>query len=367
MKNSMRIAVLLPDLRGGGAERVCLDLAIEFLAAGHHVDLVLMQARGELVDLVPDGVRIVDLEVRRARDVPRALMRYLKEGRPHCLVANLWPLTSIAVLSRCLARWNGRILIVEHNTLSRQYAKWGLVHGILLRASMIFAYRLASRVVAVSAGVAQDVARLAWLRPDQVTVIHNPVGSARAVSPAMTALAEGMWNAPMGQRCLTVGSLKDQKNHALLLRAFARLPLPQARLMIVGQGQNEARLRALARELGLDGRVVFAGFHADPAPFYATADLFVLSSDHEGFGNVIVEALSFGLPVVSTDCPSGPAEILGQGRWGRLVPVGDAAALAEAMAAALTAPVDRGALRARAADFAPEIAARRYLDLLEAS
>ena len=142
------------------------------------------------------------------------------------------------------------------------------------------------------------------------------------------------------------------------------LARPDARLVLLGQGQNEAMLRALADELGIADRVIFAGFHPDPSPFYATADLFVLSSDYEGFGNVIVEALSFGLPVVSTDCPSGPAEILGNGRWGRLVPVGDAAALAGAMREALASPVDREALKRRAADFSPEIAARKYLDLL---
>jgi glycosyltransferase involved in cell wall biosynthesis len=363
----MRFCLLLPDLRGGGAERVCLDLAGEFVAAGYEVDLVLMHRRGELLDLVPDGVRIVDLQARRARDVPLRLKRYLQESRPDCLLANLWPLTSIAVLSRLLARWKGRVIVVEHNTLSRQYAHWGLVHGLLLRASMIASYRFADKIVAVSAGVAKDVAQLAGLGLDQVVVVHNPIVQARAVAPVALAMAEAMWCTPKGQRCLTVGSLKDQKNHALLLEAFARLPMPEARLMIVGQGQNESRLRALVQELGLEGRVILAGFHADPAPFYASADLFVLSSDHEGFGNVIVEALSFGLPVVSTDCPSGPAEILGQGRWGALVPVGDAPALAGAMAAALSAPVDRDALRARAADFAPEIAARKYLDLLEAS
>jgi len=123
-------------------------------------------------------------------------------------------------------------------------------------------------------------------------------------------------------------------------------------------------LRRLAAELGIANRVIFAGFHSDPSPFYATADLFVLSSNHEGFGNVIVEALSFGLPVVSTDCPSGPAEILENGRWGRLTPVGDAQALARAMDESLSTPVDRDALKRRAADFSPEIAARKYLDLL---
>ncbi len=163
---------------------------------------------------------------------------------------------------------------------------------------------------------------------------------------------------------LSVGNLKPEKNQALLLRAFAALPRPDARLMLLGSGPQEAPLRALAEQLGLAERVIFAGFQRDPAPFYAAADLFVLSSNHEGFGNVIVEALSHGLPVVSTDCPAGPAEILDGGTFGLLVPVGDAAALAEAMDAALDAPVDRDALVRRASDFAPDIAARQYLAVM---
>jgi glycosyltransferase involved in cell wall biosynthesis len=123
-------------------------------------------------------------------------------------------------------------------------------------------------------------------------------------------------------------------------------------------------LRALAGELGLASQVIFAGFHSDPTPFYRTADLFVLSSDYEGFGNVIVEALACGTPVVSTDCPSGPAEIFENGLHGRLVPVRDAPALANAMREALSAPHDPAALKRRASDFAPSIAAKRYLELL---
>ena len=124
---------------------------------------------------------------------------------------------------------------------------------------------------------------------------------------------------------------KHQKNHALLLRAFALLERPDARLMLLGNGELEPDLRRLAAELGIADRVIFAGFHPDPTPFYRTADLFVLSSDYEGFGNVIVEALACGTPVVSTDCPSGPAEILADGEFGALVPVGDAQALARAI------------------------------------
>ena len=135
----------------------------------------------------------------------------------------------------------------------------------------------------------------------------------------------------------------------------------------VGDGAGRNALLSLAQELGIAEQVILAGFHSDPTPFYKTTDLFALSSHYEGFGNVIVEALGCGIPVVSTDCPSGPAEILENGRFGRLVPVGDAGALAVAMSDALSAPVDRRALISRAGDFAPEIAARKYLDVLEAT
>jgi glycosyltransferase involved in cell wall biosynthesis len=159
--------------------------------------------------------------------------------------------------------------------------------------------------------------------------------------------------------------LKDEKNQALLFHAFALLlETVDARLMLLGEGPLRGKLEALSRKLGVADKIVMPGFVTDPAPFYRTADLFVLSSDYEGFGNVIVEALACGLPAVSTDCPSGPAEILENGRFGQLTPVGDAVALADAMAESLAAEHDREALRRRAADFSPARAAKQYLQLL---
>lgn len=136
--------------------------------------------------------------------------------------------------------------------------------------------------------------------------------------------------------------------------------------MIVEEGEDERRqeLQQLARQLGIESKVVLAGFQPNPTPFYMTADLFVLSSNYEGFANVIVEALACGLPVVSTNCPSGPAEILEERRWGYLVPVGNAEALAAAIDRALVTSHDPEALRRHARDFSPEIAARRHLELL---
>jgi len=162
-----------------------------------------------------------------------------------------------------------------------------------------------------------------------------------------------------------VGGLKREKDFPLLLHAFSRLRNKvDARLLILGEGDERSALEALIRELGLQEPVFLPGFVPDTVPFHAHADLFVLSSSNEGFGNVIVEALEQGTPVVSTDCLSGPAEILEGGRYGTLVPVGDVEALAKAMEDALTHPHDTEALKRRAQDFDVGRIADQYLDLL---
>lgn len=358
------ISILLPNLGGGGAERVCLDLAREFSRQGHQVEFVLMRAEGDLLPLAQRDFLVIDLGLSRTRWVPMTLARYLRNRKPTVLIANMWALTSAAVLGRILSNQGTKLLLVEHNTLSLQFMSWGRIHNFIMRASLWLTYPRADWIAAVSEGAAQDTARLAGLPLNRVTVLHNPIPMHGTLPREALTRVDELWACPKNERIITVGSFKDQKNHPLLLRAFARLARPAARLMLLGQGEGEAQLRILATELGIAEKVIFAGFHADPAPFYSSASLFVLSSDYEGFGNVIVEALSFGLPVVSTDCPSGPAEILENGRFGLLVPVRDVEALAAAMAQALDTAVDPAPLRARAADFAPEIVAGRYLQLM---
>lgn len=356
-------SILLPDLRGGGAERINLELAREFARSGHQVEFVLMQARGELLAEAQAGFRVVDLACPRARSLPRALKAYLHRRRPDALLAAMWPLTVIAPMAR-LWGYRGRVVVSEHGILSAQYKSWGRPHRAALRASTAAGYRLAHARVGVSSGVADDLAALSGLPRARFDVIHNPVAPRPAPDAATLRSVDALWAVPPGARIVTVGTMKPVKNHPLLLHAFAGLKSPGTRLMFLGTGAGEAGLRSLAVDLGVADRVVFAGFHADPTPFYRTADLFVLSSDYEGFGNVIVEAMACGTPVVSTDCPSGPAEILENGRYGRLVPVRNLAALAAAMDDALATQLDPAMLKRRAANFAPAIAARRYLELL---
>lgn len=360
----MKISLLLPNLKGGGAERVSIDLADAFAELGHSVEFVLLKAEGEFLEQAEGRHRVVDLNVSRMRSTIIPLTRYIRKNRPDGLIAAMWPLSFIAPIAMKLSFHQCPVLTVEHSTLSNQYANWGRLHHFGLRASMAFGFRLASARAGVSAGVAEDMAKLAAYPVSGVTTLYNPIPMRSRASLQALQSAESYWTRPRGHRIIIVGNLKTVKNHALLLRAFAELNDPAACLLILGQGDLETELRLQTDRLHISDQVVFAGFHTNPTAFYQTADLFVLSSNHEGLPTVLIEALGYGLPVVSTDCPSGPSEILEYGRYGRLTPVGDAKALASAMQEALSSPYDAEVLKRRAADFTPERAARAYLKAL---
>lgn len=362
--NNRIISIVLLNLRAGGAERVAVNLANGFVQRGYAVDMVLLSATGEfLADLLP-GIRVVDLKVKRLRSALFPLVRYLRQSRPVALLACMWPLTVFALLARTLSRVPTRVLVAEHTTWSRSelLARWSV--GWQVRTSMHRFFPGADGIVAVSQGAADDLARFANLDRKSITVIYNPVvGDAKPPASAPFAPA-GWWTGPHS-KVLAVGTLKTIKDYATLLQAFARLRQQvDARLLILGEGECRPALEARARQLGIEASVFMPGFVRDISPYYQNADLHVLSSTGEGLPTVIIEALAVGTPVVSTDCPSGPREILRDGQFGRLVPVGDVVALATAMAESLVATHDSAALKARAQDFSIDKATDRYLELL---
>jgi glycosyltransferase involved in cell wall biosynthesis len=361
---SRRIAIVLPSLLGGGAERVGLTLAEEFLARGYRVDVVLAEARGDLMEMVPESAHLVDMKATRLHRLVLPFARYLRSKRPDAVLVNIWPLTTLSVLAHRIARSRSRLVLCDHNTLSRAYEERGLIHRLLLGASIGLTYRLADARVGVSRGVIEDLARLGRIDVSDFDVVYNPI-PVPGGDPSGDASGRSHWAHGGGKRILSVGSFKPQKNQALLIGAFAELvKSDEAVLTILGQGPLRKDLEALVGSLGLHDRVRLPGFLSDPGNLYHSADLFVLSSDYEGFGNVIVEALSCGVPVVSTDCPSGPREILADGEFGRLVACGDRRALSAAMHEALNDSHDSERLRRRAADFLPGIAADHYLRIL---
>ncbi|MFW6085205.1 MAG: glycosyltransferase [Gemmatimonadota bacterium] len=368
MTNERRVAVAIPSLDGGGAERVVVNLLRGFVDAGLEVDLLLVRPRGPLLDEVPSEVEIVPLAGGRIIASLPSLVRYLRHRRPDVVLSHLDSMNLVALWARRLAGVPARVVVTTHIALSR-HASGGSLRQRIVARLVGRAYRSADAVVAVSRGVAADLERRIRRR-DSIRVIYNPI-----VSPELRKRADSVRSMPAAELpgvpanarlVLSVGRLTPQKNQALLLEAFEALAgdVPEAHLVILGEGGERQALEQRAGELGLEGRISLPGFVEDVAPWYAAADVFVLSSDWEGLPTVLIEALLYGCPVVSTRCPSGPEEILEDGRYGRLVPMRDAPALAEAIRATLREPPDPARLRARAADFATDRAVREYLRAL---
>ena len=359
--DSSRIAIVLPDLRVGGAERLHVNLAREFIARGVGVEFVLRNSRGELLEDLPAGATIHSLSAPRVRSVLQPLVKYLRERRPDAVLSAMWPLTVACPLAARIARFSGRVVVSEHSVQSLAYSDRGLVHRALMRASMAIGYRLASGRVGVSAGVAEDMARLSLMDSSRFSVVYNPAASGLVRDPERYVEKR---RSQAERLILAVGNLKGVKRHDTLVRAFAMANVPGTKLCIVGEGSERSSLEALAASLGVADRVLLPGFCAEVSVWYEKASIFVLSSEREGFGNVLVEAMEHGVPVISTDCPSGPREILRGGEFGRLVPVGDVEALARAIAEGLGVEHNWMAGVLRAMDFSAKNSADAYLKLL---
>lgn len=335
-----------------------VNLANGFTARGIAVDLVLLNAEGPLLDLVDPAVEIHDLGVSRARASIGPLVHYLRHHQPDALISALGQTNLAAAVARRLSTTRVRLLVSEHQSFEA-----GREPGLVQRLFPGFARRLyrGAVIVAVSDGVADTFARHTGVPRQDVQVIANPVLVPGLEERSLEPLPAG---AP-ARYILNAGRLTTQKNQALLLRSFALIAEsePDLQLVILGEGELESDLRQLADSLGLSGRVLMPGFQNNPYPWIRQAAAFVLSSEWEGLPTVLIEALALGVPVVSTDVPSGPAEILEGGRLGRLVPRNDAPALAAAMTAALGAPGD-GAIAADLSRYSVRSAVDGYLRAL---
>jgi glycosyltransferase involved in cell wall biosynthesis len=357
-----RIALFTRDLAGGGVARVIVNLSKGFVDRGHSVDIVLARARGPFIEQLADGVRVIDLGVERSLASIPGLVRYLRRERPLALLACSDGANIVALWSKRLARGSTKVLISIHTNVSQNARAATKARGRLIPHFMRWFYRWADGVIAVSEGVADDVAGITRLDRQRIHVIYNPVDTDHVKALATEPLRHPWFGSGTPPVVLSAGRLTVQKDFPSLLRAFARVRQNRpARLMILGEGEERASLEALARELKCQDDVALPGFVPNPYPYMAAAGVFVLSSAWEGFGNVLIEAMALGVPVVSTDCPSGPAEILGRGRYGTLVPVSDVDALAHAITATLEHPPEMSHSIERASTFSRERITSQYL------
>lgn len=359
-----QIAVLTPTLDQGGAERSMVQLSIGLYRAGCSVELVTaLNSKGVYRSEVPLEVPLLDLSANRIRYLPKELYRYLTEHKPDIVITaliNNWVLGVAA-----LAGYRGKIIISERTVFSKLLEEQ---KGLSSLCKLFFSKKLyprADRIVAVSEGVKDDLLHLQLGSNEQVRVIYNPVVSARffemvkAESP-LPLLALDRPN------FIAVGRLSEAKNYPLLLRAFARLrkKIP-CRLVLLGEGEQRSQLESLVVELGLSDDAVLPGFVQNPFPYVAAADCFVMSSNREGLPGALIQALACGTTVVSTNCESGPSEILENGKYGFLVPMEDEEAFAKAMQRALENPFDRKLLKERAQFFSEENCVNAYLKLFK--
>ncbi|HGG59591.1 MAG TPA: glycosyltransferase [Gammaproteobacteria bacterium] len=349
----------------GGVERMVLNLVEAMAAQGAPIDLLALKADSDHLRDLPEGVNLIRLKARHSSTVVPELAAYLRQQRPAAMLVAKDRPGRAALRARRKAGVKTRIVIrlgtnlsaaLEHKPAWRRWLRrWPLKRG----------YRDVDHIVAVSQGVAEDTARVAEIPVDKISVIRNPVITASMLQAAREPV-EHRWFRDHGQPViLGAGRLTVQKDFETLIRAFARVrEKHSARLIVLGEGGQRASLENLVEELGLTDAVDLPGFQRNPHAWMRAADLFVLSSRWEGSPNVLTEAIALGTPVVSTDCPSGPVELLQEGKFGPLVPVGDVEEMARAILLTLRHPLDSETLKSAAREYTAENSARRYLETL---
>ncbi len=357
-----RVSFFIAALSTGGVGKITLHLTRELVNRGVRVDLVLGKAAGPLLDEVAPGVRVSDLGTTHAVYSLPGLIRHLRRRRPSVLVVDRPRLAIAASRARRLSFSSTRLFTSVHIPLSLKLKRLEKRKGRAQKTAIQRCYPLLDGIIAVSRGVADDMVHHLGLPAEKIHVVFNP-----AVPHDIDAMAgeavDHPWLLSGGAPIIMgAGRFTSEKDFPTLIRAFAKIRRGRkCRLIILGEGKKQHAMESLAAELGVDKDLFLPGFVANPYKYMAKAHLFVLSSTWEGFGMVLAEALAVGLPAVSTDCPCGPREILRDGRFGPLVPVGDVDALALAMDRTLDRPPNPDVLRRAADRFTVEACVDGYL------
>ena len=401
-----RIAVVVHSLSGGGVQRKALLIASGLVRRGHEVDLLLLRPDCDLSEEVPERCRVFYLPARGGagagggptgfggvpvrRVAPERVAWRVRCRRAARLASHHWKQLPFLAgtefprwaegVAAYLARERPDAVLAMHvravvattmavQLTGRRVRVVATLHKLFRtrrrRVWISGFYPCAEALVGISADLSEELSRLTGAPAERIHTIHNPIVSADLLGKSGAPSGHAWLEGPDHPVVLAAGRLEEEKGFRTLLAAFAMLlERRRARLIVLGKGPQLPVLLSQAQDLGIREHVDFPGFVANPYPFMAGADLFVLSSRVEGLPTVLVEAMACGCPVVSTDCPFGPAEVLEGGRLGELVPVDDAKALASAMDLALDTPPDGGLLRARAGFFGVDRAVDRYEALL---
>jgi len=353
------ITFFLPSLRGGGAERAFLNIANNLAKKGYDVDLVLAQKEGPYLSDVNNNVNVINLNSSRVIFCMIPLIQYMKKSKPDIFFSALPHVNIVSIFSRIISGCRCSLIITEQNYFSLSVRYIDKILANLFYAKSDF-------VIAVSDEIKKDLIKTINLKPSQIKVIYNSVDIEDISSKAKMPVDHKYFNTNKYKVIIGMGRLTNQKDFSTLIRSFKKVKDKKkyVKLIILGEGEERDKLEGLIKKLGLKNDVHLVGFVDNPYSYIKKSDVFVMSSLYEGLPVSLLEALACGVPVISTNCPSGPSEILKDGKYGMLVPVNNSNALSGAIINILEKePFKTKALKTRAEDFSAEKIAADYLSL----
>lgn len=368
---NQKIVIFIPNANYGGAQKVIINLIQEFSKQNICIDLLLGKAEGIYLSQIPKNINIVNLDSSRLIKTLPKLVNYLKKQKPDVLMSTPAVANVVAAIAKKLSGVSTKLILREAIHYSTEKANVSFrkqpTFWIALRLVPLV-YPWADKIIAVNPKVAEDIAKVTKISSDKIYPINNPTITLTILKKVKEPIEESWFqeiNLEKNYLILGVGRLANQKDFLTLIKAFSIIrKQSQAKLIILGEGENRKQLESLISDLNLTTDVILPGFISNPYAYMAKASVFVLSSAWEGSPNTLIEAMACGTPVVSTDCLSGPREILENGKYGKLVKVGDYEALAEAIIQTLNSENNRNALKERAKDFSVSDIAKEYLQVL---
>ncbi len=358
------IMITLASMRGGGIQKSAIRLINEFLRLGIPTSLITIDANGPVRSEVPYDCRFIDLGVGRTRWAIFRLIASLKEIKPDVVISAQTHLNVLLIIARALSGYPKKLIVTEHITFNTGITSEGKFSQRMRPYLIRFLYPFAERVVAVSPASADSIYQYTKLKT-KVDVILNGLDMDEIKKAANQPVFHPWVSNSDFKLIVGMGRLSLQKNFSYLLRAFARLDSKEKyRLLILGEGSDKTALLLLAKQLEIQEYVEFLGFIDNPYPYLAQADLFVLPSKWEGFANVIIEALACGTPVIAADCPGGPADILSDKSFAKIVPMDNPKEMASAIKGSLSADIDSIGIFEFAKQFSIQDTAQNYLNLI---
>lgn len=359
----MKINVILPSLGKGGAEKVHVALANKWADLGHKVTIYTIHSSSQDSEnyTINSDITLISLSSKRLRNSLLKLRKTFNKERPNVTFVAMWPLSVIAIISWILSGKIGKLFVVEHTSFNLENAKQ-IMRTSLWKISLTMSlfYRFASGIICVSAGIKNSIKKIAYLKNSKIHTIYNGLEL-----PNISKYYDNLETDNQKIIFLSIGRLSDDKDYITTLNALSLLKKSglDFRYIVLGEGPNLISLKKLSNELNIQSEVEFMGHRKDIYKYIIQCDLFIHSSFFEGFSLAILEALSCGKNVVSTDTPHGPAEILANGKYGTLISIGDEKALADAIIHRLNNKIPAKDLISRAKEFSLDDASKRYLEL----